>query len=223
MLLKRKRSECELSYGSIFSSTQQLNNDCFNFDAMAAAETARRGFFSQRHSTPSHLHSRTMKRSRDNRPAESDVYQHTLDLLYSAQHRPHQPDDTQSPTTASIIAPSRGHAQTHHAVGRQRSLHSFWNLPRSTASSSTSTLSPASSAASFPSPSLAPQSISTHCEDCGVGLGGSEDDVMMDVDGYSLSREDQICGACGKTVCFSCSISNLGEHRRCLACAVPRG
>jgi hypothetical protein len=23
-------------------------------------------------------------------------------------------------------------------------------------------------------------------------------------------------------VCFSCSISNLGDHRRCLACAGPR-
>ena len=74
MLLKRKRSDAELSYGFMFASTQKLNGDSFNFDAMSAMETARRGFFSPRQSTPSHLHSRTMKRFRDNRPAESEVY-----------------------------------------------------------------------------------------------------------------------------------------------------
>jgi hypothetical protein len=47
--------------------------------------------------------------------------------------------------------------------------------------------------------------------------------MMMDVDGYGSGPDDHICGACGKAVCFSCSISNLGEHRRCLACAGPRG
>ena len=42
---------------------------------------------------------------------------------------------------------------------------------------------------------------------------------MMDVDGFGFGNEDSCCGACGKTVCFSCSITNLGENKRCLACA----
>lgn len=39
----------------------------------------------------------------------------------------------------------------------------------------------------------------------------------MEVDGTSGS--EHTCGACGKAVCFSCSVSRLGEHRRCLVCA----
>lgn len=72
---------------------------------------------------------------------------------------------------------------------------------------------------------------STTCEDCGAELRGNSDndDVMMDVvvgdvdGGYggfgSSDGDDHTCGACGKAVCFSCSVSNLGEHRRCLVCA----
>ncbi len=43
----------------------------------------------------------------------------------------------------------------------------------------------------------------------------------MDMDNYV--RDPHNCGACGKAVCFSCSVSNLGEHRRCLLCAGRRG
>lgn len=71
MVLKRKRSESD--FGSVFSSTQQLDNRGFDFTAMSAMDTARRGFFAQR-TTPAHLPSRTMKRFRDNRPSESEVY-----------------------------------------------------------------------------------------------------------------------------------------------------
>ncbi|KAL2262242.1 hypothetical protein VTK26DRAFT_2034 [Humicola hyalothermophila] len=221
MLLKRKRSDVELSYGSVFASTQQVGESSFNFDAIAAMETARRGFFSPRLSTPSHLHSRTMKRVRNNRPAESEVYQHTLDVLYSAQQRgrdcePRQPPSPPKVTNGATIV--RNHTDTR-PVTHQRSLHSFWNLPDPSTSTNPLVPSPASSAASFSSPSIAPHTVSTHCDDCGVGLVGSEDDAMMDVDGYSLNPDDHLCEACGKTVCFSCSVSNLGEHRRCLACA----
>ncbi|KAK4124239.1 hypothetical protein N657DRAFT_571791 [Parathielavia appendiculata] len=228
MLLKRKRSESEL--GSVFSSTQRMDNGCFNFDVMSAMNTARRGFFAPRYSTPSHLHSRTKKRFRDSRPSEDEVYQHTLDVLYSAQRRPHElhPAPAQPPQTANTGIPSRPYRQSHHDGSQlqQRSLHSFWNLPGGGPATS-STGSPASSPASCLSPLLAcPLSIPTHCEDCGAGLGGDgDDDTMMDIDGYGGSGlEDQpCCVACGKAVCFSCSISNLGEHRRCLACAGPRG
>lgn len=56
----------------------------------------------------------------------------------------------------------------------------------------------------------------TTCEDCGVGL--SEEDAMMD-DGYGFETYINVCSACSRGVCFSCSVSNLGEQRQCLNCA----
>lgn len=38
----------------------------------------------------------------------------------------------------------------------------------------------------------------------------------MDIDG---DVEQAACSACGKNVCCSCSVSNLGEQKRCLQCA----
>lgn len=54
------------------------------------------------------------------------------------------------------------------------------------------------------------------CEDCGVGL--SEEDTTMD-DGYGFETYINACSDCARAVCFSCSVSNLGEQRRCLNCA----
>ncbi|KAK3305461.1 uncharacterized protein B0T15DRAFT_434322 [Chaetomium strumarium] len=223
MCLKRKRSESELA---VFSSTQSLSSSRFSFDAMSAMDTARRGFFVPRLPTPSHLPIRTMKRFRDNRPSESEVYQHTLDVLYSAQRRDHEPHCVQPPRSPRITgtqAPTEAHTQIRRR-GQQRSLHSFWNLPVPATSTDSLTSSPASSAMAPPSPTLTPPGTPTNCEDCGTGLGtGDNDVVMMDIDGYGLGVEDHTCVACGKTVCFSCSVSNLGEHRQCLVCVGPKG
>ena len=234
--------------GLVFSSTENLASTNFNFDAVSAMDTARRGFFAPRLSAPSHLPSRTMKRFRDNRPSETEVHrkfdqikqppslqlqlltrvcllEHTLDVLFSAQRRPHEPQYAapESPKTASTNGFLQIPSQAYH-TNQQRSLHSFWSLPGPSTSASSLASSPSSSAVSPPSPALAPRSAPTNCEDCGLGLAGGDDgDVMMDVDGYGSGPDDHICGACGKAVCFSCSISNLGEHRRCLACAGPRG
>ncbi|KAG5922573.1 hypothetical protein E4U53_003692 [Claviceps sorghi] len=59
------------------------------------------------------------------------------------------------------------------------------------------------SAPSSGSPPRAPTPASA-CEDCGAEPRG---------EGPSA------CGACGKRVCFGCSVSNLGERVRCLRCA----
>ncbi|AEO67791.1 uncharacterized protein THITE_2116864 [Thermothielavioides terrestris NRRL 8126] len=202
MLLKRKRSESELSLGAVFSSSQELDSGRLN-----------------RMSTPSHLPSRTMKRFRDNRPSDSEVYKYTLDVLYSAQRRQHEVNHAalQLSRGAHSEAPIRLLSQSHSG-GQQRSLHSFWNLPEPSSSTNSLASSPAASAASSPLPALAPPSIVTECEDCGAALSGVDDDVMVDADAFGT---DHACGACGKAVCFSCSVSNLGEHRRCLACAGP--
>ncbi|KAK4038834.1 protein MEMO1 [Parachaetomium inaequale] len=177
MVLKRKRSESEL--GSVFSSAQPLPSGCFNFDSVSAMDTARRGFFAPRLSTPSYLPSRTVKRFRDNRPSESEVHQHTLDVLYSAQRRPHherQYTPPESPKIASVEATLHAQTETYHG-SQQRSLHSFWNLPGPTTSTSSLASSPASSSMSSPPPALAPRGTHTNCEDCGAGLGGGDDDM----------------------------------------------
>ncbi|KAK4084605.1 uncharacterized protein Triagg1_1085 [Trichoderma aggressivum f. europaeum] len=175
------------------------------------------------------LHSRTLKRYRDNRPSDEEVHrkfyewrahhhlspnlnsclpaEHTLDLLYSAQQRP---QGHQQPQDAVIVAQSESERQpaaNANSNGQhQQSLHKFWDIG-SEPSSGTS------------SPGIAnPCAPPTNCDDCGAALAGSDDD--MDVDGGSA--QDTACGACGKHVCFSCSVSNLGEQKRCLQCAGRR-
>ncbi|KAL6701974.1 hypothetical protein J3F84DRAFT_343476 [Trichoderma pleuroticola] len=154
------------------------------------------------------LHSRTLKRYRDNRPSDEEVHQHTLDLLYSAQQRP----QGQQPHDAVVAQSEPEHQQpaaSANSNGQQQSLHRFWDIG-SEPSSGTS------------SPGIAnPCAPPTNCDDCGAALAGSDDD--MDVDGGSAQdTDDTACGACGKHVCFSCSVSNLGEQKRCLQCAGRR-
>ncbi|KAF4447448.1 ORF21 protein [Fusarium austroafricanum] len=184
MAHKRKRSVSEYcaspSSVSSFDSPPRVSNSITNpFAVMAAA--------------PIHLHSRTMKRFRDNRPSEEIIHQRTLNMLYSAQNQ-HQHAEFPSEQTQTTPQPTQPESN-------QQSLHRFWNIS-STPSASTSNLHQAQ---------LAP----SNCDDCGAGLSGGDDG--MDIDG--LSNEDHSCGACGKHVCFSCSVSNLGEQRRCLQCA----
>ncbi|KAM0551779.1 hypothetical protein ACHAPJ_008348 [Fusarium lateritium] len=143
---------------------------------------------------PIHLHSRTMKRFRNSRPSEKMVHQRTLNMLYSAQNQ-HQHTELSSEQEQ---APS----QTTQPASHQQSLHRFWNISSA----------PSASSSNLNQTELAP----SNCDDCGAGLNGSGEDGM-DVDGFE--NEGHSCGACGKHVCFSCSVSNLGEQRRCLQCA----
>lgn len=144
MLLKRKRSDAELSYGSMFASTQQLNGDSFNFDAISAMETARRGFFSPRQPTPSHLHSRTMKRFRDNRPAESEVYrkltQDTLSHLTFTYQSPRHFQNTRSTFSippSSLVLTNPTTTSRHHLP----SLRMASRIPSASPTSDRSTAS----------------------------------------------------------------------------------
>lgn len=146
----------------------------------------------------------------------------TLNLLYSAQqHQQQHPQVPGQPHLSSsepvAMAPALPNATGHtHRPSQQRSLHSFWNIPSARVPVILETT---------PSPRMSRSvlGISNSCEDCGADLGGGDgDEVMMDVDSYGLESGDHSCGACGKTVCFSCSVSNLGEDRRCLTCARRR-
>ncbi|KAL1847217.1 hypothetical protein VTK73DRAFT_10416 [Phialemonium thermophilum] len=254
VLLKRKRSESELSVssGSAFSSPPRPESrglfDFVNMDAAHHADGPRlyasppssSSSFSSRSGTPSHLPSRTRKRFRNGRPSDEEVHQRTLHLLYSAQHHQprahdHQVAGSHHPTAAvPPPAPSTVYHQTPScSAPSQRSLHSFWNLPAHSSSSSSSSSSPSPLRSLMP-PCSAPSSASLmtgglfdgagQCEDCGTGLySGSEadGDAMMDVDGSCGPGlvDGGFCTVCGKTVCGSCSVSNLGEQRRCLVCA----
>ncbi|KAM0253551.1 hypothetical protein ACHAP5_000584 [Fusarium lateritium] len=146
---------------------------------------------------PVHLHSRTMKRFRDSRPSAEKIHQRTLNMLYSAQNQ-HQDaevpfEHTQTPS------------ETTQPETNQQSLHRFWNISSA----------PSTTNSNLNQTEFAP----SNCDDCGAGLSGGDDG--MDIDG--LNNEDHSCGACGKHVCFSCSVSNLGEQRRCLQCAGRSG
>jgi hypothetical protein len=63
----------------------------------------------------------------------------------------------------------------------------------------------------------------SNCEDCSAPLGQSGDANAMDVDSMDVdvaNGGNYLCEQCGKAVCHGCAISNLGEQRRCLNCAV---
>ncbi|KAL1858780.1 hypothetical protein Daus18300_009914 [Diaporthe australafricana] len=146
--------------------------------------------------------------------------ENTLQMLYRAQHRSQHPQHVLSPpppTTSPAVMPSptptpsfSPHSPAAPAQS-QRSLHSFWNIP------SKQPPPPLASFSSAPGPSV--DTIvdrPTSCDDCGVGLGG--EDAAVD-DGYGFETYISSCSMCCKSVCFSCSVSNLGEQRRCLVCA----
>ncbi|KLU88670.1 hypothetical protein MAPG_07655 [Magnaporthiopsis poae ATCC 64411] len=210
-ILKRKRSESELSFSSQFSSPPRPNDSSFFFPAAGVNL-----FPSARSPTPSNNGcGRTMKRFRDNRPSEEEIHRNTLDLLYSAaqRHGSAQPEELSPLATASQQRQQQQQqpfaAQTI-AVSRQTSLHSFWKLPRQS--------QVAAQAQALPPMSVqtTPRDCATGCEDCGRDLRGEDGDAMeMDMDGDGRCG----CSSCGKTVCFSCSVSNLGANRECLACA----
>ncbi|ORY55509.1 uncharacterized protein BCR38DRAFT_125410 [Pseudomassariella vexata] len=210
MVLKRKRSESELSSSSAFSSPSRLDHDAtpfpFSFTAMGMALTSPHP--ASRASTPSHLPSRTMKRFRDSRPSAEEIHQRTLHMLFSAQARTQQ-NMAQPPTQQPQAAAAEPTQQ--HSGSAQVSLHKFWNLPSGGAS-------PAGSAPPVNNSIYAP----TDCEDCGQSLRETADgntmDMDIDIDGFS-AEADTGCGMCGKHVCSHCSITNLGEQRRCLICA----
>ncbi|CAM1504722.1 Fc.00g023130.m01.CDS01 [Cosmosporella sp. VM-42] len=146
--------------------------------------------------TPIHLHSRTLKRFRNSKPSDDEVHQRTLNMLYSAQ---------QHPFASEQMVFEQPQQQESHPVScttaNQQSLHRFWSI---------------NSAPTQSTNSMPQVEQPSSCDDCGTSLGSNNGDEM-DVDG--LTPEDHACGACGKHVCFSCSVSNLGEQRRCLQCA----
>ncbi|KND90982.1 hypothetical protein TOPH_04309 [Tolypocladium ophioglossoides CBS 100239] len=220
-MLKRKRSVSELgSSPSPSSSSASPPTGNFNF----TMDVSPRVF----HDAPAqHLNSRTLKRFRDSRPSDDEVHrkfyewrahhrestnscvpaERTLSLLYSAQQQQQQPHA--SPVQQLPTSPFPSLPQATATAANQQSLHRFWNIN-----------SAPSLASSTPGAEQPMVVAPTSCEDCGASLGGGNGDEM-ELDGGS-GLGNTACGACGKHVCFSCSVSNLGEEKRCLQCAGRR-
>ncbi|KAI1432174.1 hypothetical protein GGR50DRAFT_697282 [Xylaria sp. CBS 124048] len=220
---KRKRSESELSA----STTSPLGSPS-RFDAVSPPSTdtpmdidsfSFTPSFTPNFPPPSTLScsnnqnliyprasGRTMKRFRNNRPSEHEVHQRTLNKLYAAQRLLTNAQSQPMPTFGqqkqhAPVATQSGSAASAH----QTSLHSFWNLPSYLSASPTKCLLPML------------VDMPTECDDCGRKLHSDNED-MMDVDDAPDAQGTSCC-ACGKHVCSHCSISNLGEQRRCLGCA----
>ncbi|KAI1090216.1 hypothetical protein F5B19DRAFT_494627 [Rostrohypoxylon terebratum] len=240
MVLKRKRSESELSLSSSSAFSSPPRRDPFSSMDLDSSPIR-----TSRASTPAHLHSRTLKRFRDSRPSDEEIHrkfyewrashqhqhQHqcspspdrnnlshqglaerTLNMLYTAQQRQHH-HHHQTYSNAQLNAQFNAlttapQPQPRPQAQAQASLHSFWNLP----TSATPASAPAAAALiDHPLVYDAP----SHCEDCGQALHESD---SMDVDGFGAETATG-CGSCGKHVCSHCSITDLGEQRRCLICA----
>ncbi|KAI5862996.1 hypothetical protein GGS23DRAFT_567697 [Durotheca rogersii] len=213
MILKRKRSESELSSSSIFNSPPLP----VRFTMMDIQNTSPPRFVA-RCATPSHLHSRTMKRFRDGRPSDDEVHQRTLNMLYTAQRQHIAQDQHQHHLQLGIFGtlpqPQSVTASPHPHGAHQASLHSFWDLPNAAAVS----LAPPIGCSMYDGPA--------DCEDCGQALHGNagdgSSDAMMAGDGFGLGLDPEAatgCVACHKHVCSHCSITNLGGELRCLTCA----
>ncbi|KAI1414050.1 hypothetical protein F5Y13DRAFT_159637 [Hypoxylon sp. FL1857] len=210
MVLKRKRSESEMSLSSSSAFSSPPRPDHFSAMDLDTSPIRR----TSRSSTPAHLHSRTMKRFRDSRPSDEEIHQRTLNMLYTAQRQQialqHHHQEHVQMAGLTILPQPRPQPPTAHSQGAQASLHSFWKLP-STAAPPTIAASPLVNSSVYDGP--------INCEDCGQTLReGASDEDAMDVDEFGTGVETS-CGACGKHVCSHCSITNLGEQRRCLICA----
>ncbi|KAK8043673.1 hypothetical protein PG993_006103 [Apiospora rasikravindrae] len=206
VVIKRKRSESELSVSpssacSFNNSPMRHDTGAFQFDLMKSS------LHLSPHKGSGYLHSRTMKRFRDSRPSQHEVHERTLNMLYNAQkQQPH--DDVHMQTTPMQTQPTAVQ-HPHHQQQAQASLHNFWNLPNA---NTAPVIFNNDIATSIATPSI---DEPTDCEDCGQALHDEMDGDAMETDGAT----DSGCGACGKHVCSHCSITNLGEQRRCLGCA----
>jgi len=133
--------------------------------------------------------------------------EHTLSMLYGAQHNQQlQLPSSQTETPQSI-------AVAHTQPIQKSNLHAFWSLPQKPQQ--------ATSSVSNHHTTTTP----THCEDCNASLNDLEDSGAMDVDmmAMDVDERDFGCISCGKQVCHSCAVSNLGAERKCLGCTKPRG
>ncbi|CCU81860.1 hypothetical protein BGHDH14_bgh02244 [Blumeria hordei DH14] len=134
------------------------------------------------------LPSRTRKRFRYDRPSEPEIHTQST--------QPNDELDENSTTPLLSECPSK-----------QSNLHAFLRIPLTSGN-------PLTSKMSLPTRS----SINTYsdkmiCHDCDTPLENDQERSSL-----YIYENDHACTSCGKYVCHSCSISNLGLDRKCLNC-----
>lgn len=153
------------------------------------------------------LHSRTKKRLRNNRPAESEVFASTYELLFSGARAPKP-----NPPQATHL-PHPQNPQSDASTSRQSSLHKFWTLPAP----------PASNPHVTAGPEFQTSSDTLNCEDCDAPLQFGNGDVSMggmdmDLANPVFDEDDCRCMSCGRLVCATCAVVETGAGRECLEC-----
>ncbi|MCJ1379906.1 hypothetical protein MMC17_003009 [Xylographa soralifera] len=163
--------------------------------------------------TPPHLPSRTRKRFRNNRPADSSIHENTYQKLYHAQRFP-----PSMPVAAIPRTPSDSSNSSRKPSISQASLHNFWTFPhRSSTSRHAST-------DNHPSHHQNIEKIT--CQDCDACLDMVVGEYAMDVEmggiGISVEESEYACRDCARRVCDMCAVVTPGEGRECLQCKISR-
>ncbi|MCJ1484412.1 hypothetical protein MMC06_004583 [Schaereria dolodes] len=159
---------------------------------------------------PDHIHGRTRKRFRDNRPDENTIHQNTYDRLFAAQRSPSQHSIPSLPRATSISS-----STSQRRPSGQASLHSFWTLPvRPTVARQPCT--------EFAFSQQQPPQPDLKCEDCDayLGIAADENAMAMDIDTARTALEEAefACRCCRRMVCGMCAVVVVDEGRECLQC-----
>lgn len=153
--------------------------------------------------------SRTRKRHRNSRPPDSDVYEHTLSLLFSAQQNlPYPPVNFSNQQNRSQVVST---PSTSIHSNNQALLSSFWKCSSTRQPPLSCQIAPPVFKSSNKRNSILSCFQMTNCEDCDAPLDFQE--LNIDVE-----KNDHTCASCGKCVCQSCSISYMDMERKCLTC-----
>ena len=127
----------------------------------------------------------------------------TYDILFSAARSSHVNPQPSRPQTNQLGPPAP----------RQSSLHNFWNLPAP----------PTSNPAEAEASTLVDHVGTEKCEDCDASLPpsslGNPSSDDMDVDSGCLTLDDDPrCMGCGRIICPTCAVVEIGLGRECLEC-----
>lgn len=148
-----------------------------------------------------------------NRVAIFEILGLTLDLettyqiLFAAARSPPLSNlSTSPPPSTASVAPVHNSQKS----SRQSSLHAFWALP-----------TPPSSAPRTPPPpsSQSYSSAPLTCQDCdSFLLSASDIDTCMGGMDDANENGEFACRACGRIVCETCAVVEVGVGRECLSC-----
>ena len=209
------RPDCDVEMHGALREDHQIDN--WSMTIQQVAET-----------TSVHLHSRTRKRFRDDRPDDQIIHgkrytvrvqdvadtqiESTYHKLFSAQRSLHAEPAPIHPRTVSGSSIS-----SSKKPNIQPSLHEFWSLPHRPS------ITGANSANSRNTNKLLGH---FKCQDCDIHFGPEHDNSSgaMDIDMANIADDETeyACGECRRIVCDMCAVVSVGDTRKCLECKTSR-